>query len=606
MSAPRTLRRRHAQRQRAQLSRRRFLVGMPAAGSAMLLAACGGGQSSDNDIATSATAGPGANDRSPMRRITSAGASRPSFFHGIATGDPTDQAVIFWTRVTVAGRSSVEVTLEVYSDAQGRNLVVRTTQVAHEQRDFTVKIDQGGLRPATTYYYRFICEGVSSLMGRTRTAPGVRHSPNEAVRFGVVSCSSIPHGHFNAYRFLGQRHDVDAIIHLGDYIYEYADGEYGNVRPVLPAHEIVTLEDYRTRHAFYKQDPDLMELHRQFPFITIWDDHESTDNAFEEGTTGNTGRPDAPFAERVNVARRAYDEWMPIRLPDPGGDGPRRIHRKLSYGPNVDLFMTDSRLYARDRQLSTPIGASGPQELTERNNPSREMLGADQFEFLATGLEDSKARWKVWCNQVVFHQWIVTPGLKRLGGPVGLNGDAWDAYNAERQRLIDRIRGDGFNNMGVDNVVILTGDVHSMWVADITDDPNNPLAYTPGVTNMAGDQQRQYSGAVATEFVVQSVTSPGLPAPAQTQTLYDAALRTTTNPHIKHVDLDIRGYAVVTATAHTLGVDYFAVETITEPGGRQRFVRGFTVFDGGNRIGSIRNTPLLQGQPRIPVRLPIS
>ncbi len=296
---------------------------------------------------------------------------------------------------------------------------------------------------------------------------------------------------------------------------------------------------------------------------------------------------------------------MPIRLPDPQVEGPKRIHRKLSYGPLVDLFMTDTRLYARDRQLSTPIGAGGPQELAERNNPEREMLGGDQFEFLATGLEDSSARWKLWCNQVVFHQWIVKPGLKQLGGPLGLNGDAWDAYNAERQRLIDRIRGDGFNTQGIDNLVILTGDVHSMWVADITDDPNNPLAYTPTPFNMPGDKQRQYSGALACEFVVQSVTSPGLPAPAQTQTLYDAALRQTTNPHIKHVDLDIRGYAVVTIAGPSMGVDYFAVDTINERGGRQRFIRGFTVHEGENRISGIRSAPLLEGAPRIPVRLPV-
>lgn len=601
MSGPRHLRRRHSLRSLNRLSRRRFLMAIPAAGSA-LLAACGGGQTD----APRSLAWESATDVTAMRRIAAAPGAKPAFLHGIATGDPTDQAVIFWTRVTLSGRTSIEVKLEVFSDPQGTNLVATSSQSTDASRDFTVKIDQAGLRPATTYYYRFLADGVSSSMGRTRTAPAADGHPNTEVRFGVVSCSSMPHGFFNAYRFLGQRQDVDAIIHLGDYIYEYANGAYGNVRQAQPAHEIETLEDYRTRHACYKQDTDLMELHRQFPFITIWDDHETTDNAYAEGTTGDSSLPAAGFANRVNAARRAYDEWMPIRLPDPHGEGAKRIHRKLSYGPHVELFMTDSRLYARDAQLSTPIGSGGPNEVNERNNPSREMLGPDQFEFLATGLEDSRATWKLWCNQVVFHQWIVAPALKRAGGPLGLNGDSWDAYNAERQRLIDRVRGDGFNGQGVDNLVILTGDVHSMWAADVTDDPNNPLAYTPGATNIPGDQQRQYSGAVACEFVVQSVTSPGIPAPAQTRTLYDAALRAVTNPHIKHVDLDVRGYAVVTATAKTFNIDYFAIDTVTTRVARQSFIRGFTVREGANRIGGIRNAPLLEGQPRIPVRLPVS
>ncbi len=303
MSAPRNLRRRQAQRPRNRLSRRHFLMSMPAAG--LIATGCGGGSGPQQTLAMGTVANEGA--ETAMRRIAASRGSAPQFLHGIATGDPTDRSVIFWTRVTLSARASAEVILEVFADPQAQQLVARTTHVTTAQRDFTVKIDQGGLKPATTYYYRFLCEGTPSVMGRTRTAPGATSDARQGVRFGVVSCSSIPHGFFNAYRFMGQRHDLDAIIHLGDYIYEYADGDYGSVRSVLPRHEITTLDDYRTRHAFYKQDPDLMELHRQFPFITIWDDHESTDNAYEEGTTGNTGLPNTPFGERINSARRAYD-----------------------------------------------------------------------------------------------------------------------------------------------------------------------------------------------------------------------------------------------------------------------------------------------------------
>ena len=601
MSGPRAMRRRRVLRHLPAPSRRCFLKALPAAGSALLVA-CGGAEGPD--LRTETTQAEASFET--RRRIAGTAGAPPAFAHGIASGDPTDSAIVFWTRVSMVDPRPINVTLDVYLDAQGRQRIAGATQSTSAEQDFTVKIDLGGLQPATTYYYRFTAEGVGSPLGRTRTAPAPGGNPEAAVRLGVVSCSSMPHGYFNAYRFLGQRHDLDAIVHLGDYIYEYANGAYGDIRESQPPHEIETLEDYRTRHACYKLDPDLMELHRQFPFITIWDDHETTDNAYADGTTGDTTLPASGFASRVTAARRAYDEWMPIRLPDPAGEGNRRIHRKIAYGPHVDLFLTDSRLYARDKQLSTPIGSGGPAEISERNNPAREMLGPDQFEFLATGLEDSRAKWKVWCNQVVFHQWIVAPALKRLGGPLGLNGDSWDAYNAERQRLIDRIRGDGFNSRGIDNVVILTGDVHSMWVADVTDDPNNPLVYTPGATNMPGDQQRQYSGAVACEFVVQSVTSPGIPAPAQTRTLYDAALRATTNPHIKHVDLDVRGYAVVTASAGSFNIDYFSVDTVTSRSARSSFLRGFSVYAGANRVSAIRSKPILEGPPRIPVRLPIA
>lgn len=504
------------------------------------------------------------------------------FDHGVASGDPTQTAVILWTRVTptIASSGDFPVLMEIFADEAATQKVGEAKVLATAERDHTVKIDQGGLQPGLFYYYRFSCNGSTSILGRTKTAP-VNAS---TLKFGMVSCSSLAHGFFNAYRFLAERDDIDAVMHLGDYIYEYGTGQYGEAREYKPANEIITLSDYRTRHSQYKsEDEDLKALHAKHPFITIWDDHESTNNSYKDGAENHTEGAEGVWQQRKGWAVQAYDEWMPIRLPEAGNA--LKIWRKLSYGNLADVFMLDTRLWGRDLEASTPVAPNGA-----ANEPGRQMLGADQLAFLKDGLTKSTAQWKVLGNQVVFHQWILKLGTEatrilteQLGplsavqnvvSPTGLNGDSWDGYTAQRKEIMDHIAGGGANGAPINNVVIVTGDVHSSWVADITYDPNNPISQEGGYNPINGD------GALATEFVMPSVTSPGLPVPSNLAEAFKL-----TNPHIKYIDFDRKGYGVLTLSADKAECAYFYVSTIASRDGVSEAAGPvFETTAGSNRI----------------------
>nr|MBA3949046.1 alkaline phosphatase D family protein [Acidobacteriota bacterium] len=223
-------------------------------------------------------------DRLSPAAMAAARQGRRVFLHGVASGDPRHHGVILWTRATPpAGRREVAVTCEIAADARFARIVGRTMQMTTAARDFTVKIDALGLEPGATYYYRFSALGEASPTGRTRTLP----RQASRVRLAVASCSNLPWGYFNAYRRIAEREDLDAVLHLGDYIYEYRNGTYGDGtafgRVPMPDKEITTLEDYRTRHAQYKSDPDLQAAHAMHPWIAVWDDHEFTNNAWRDG-----------------------------------------------------------------------------------------------------------------------------------------------------------------------------------------------------------------------------------------------------------------------------------------------------------------------------------
>jgi alkaline phosphatase D len=286
------------------------------------------------------------------------------FSHGVASGDPLADSVILWTRVT-PDDPDAEVFFELARDIEFEQRVAAGWLGApDEARDFTIKLDVDGLAPATTYYYRFWVQGVVSVLGRTRTAPD---GPSEHLRFAVCSCSSYAHGYFHNYRHMGGRADLDAVIHLGDYIYEYPAGGYGNIRDYEPAHEILTLADYRTRHAQYKRDLDLQEVHRQHPFIPTWDDHEIANDGWTGGAE-NHDESEGDWFERLAVGIQAYFEWLPIREGEPG-----RVYRQLPYGDLVDVIVLDTRYAGRDKQI--PLGAPGSLEAT--NDPNRQLLGAE-------------------------------------------------------------------------------------------------------------------------------------------------------------------------------------------------------------------------------------
>lgn len=476
------------------------------------------------------------------------------FEHGVASGDPLPDAVIVWTRLSTGDEGPVDVDWEVSSDPDFAQPVASGAALAAAARDHTVKVDVVGLEPGTTYYFRFRALGRTSPVGRTRTAPAAGVGE---VRFAVVSCSSLAHGYFHAYRSLAPRDDLDAVVHLGDYIYEYGDGEYGAVRGYEPAHEIVALEDYRRRYAQYRRDPDLQEIHRRHPFIVVWDDHESANDAWRDGAENHQPETEGSWAERRAAAEQAYAEWMPIREQADG-----RIFRALAYGDLVDLVMLDTRLWGRDQPL---VSTADP----ATRDPARELLGAEQAVWLEQQLGASRARWRVLGQQVMMGPLKLTGLPESAGGGQTLNPDQWDGYFAARRRLFELVHA-----AAPENLVVLTGDIHTSWAIELTDDPNDPASYDPATG----------AGAVGVEFITTSVTSPGIDGVDNSLIpVFQAA-----NPHIKWADLERRGYMVLDLNRERAQAAWFHFDRVDVPDGVvESFARAFEVSAGETRLREV-------------------
>ena len=506
------------------------------------------------------------------------------FTYGVASGDPLPDRVIIWTRVNpsaeaLPGSGLGKPMHGVWEVSRNENFTQRvnggpfTTSAAS---DHTVKIDVDRLQPATEYFFRFKVRGMHSPVGRMRTAPAAVSSPS-SVRFGLVSCSNFEAGYFTAYRHLALRDDLDFILHVGDYIYEYAQGEYGpddfagTTRAHDPATEIITLADYRRRHACYKADADLRQLHARHPFIVTWDDHETANNAWRDGAENHTPGTEGDWAARKAAGVQAYYEWMPLRPPAATGSTgeSRPIYRKFSFGKLVDLFMLDLRQY-RDEQPASPA------ESAVINAPSRTLLGSQQTAWLQGNLIASPARWKLMGNSVQIAPIVVVPSLLDaqtqgllsafFGIPIGtqgavpLNVDSWDGYASSRMQILGLIAGATGNP--VPNCVFLTGDIHSTYACDI---PANPAGYNPAT-----------SRSLATEFVCTSITSDnvnelvgqpervpnglggyvGNPATAGFEGLIRAF-----NAWVRDVNLDFHGYSVVDVTPSRTQVDSWVLRS---------------------------------------------
>jgi alkaline phosphatase D len=453
------------------------------------------------------------------------------FFHGVASGDPLTDGVMLWTKVTppTGSTADIDVYWQISTDIDFTNIVNFGKTKAIEASDFTVKVDVCGLSAGTYYYYAFHALGSNSITGRTKTAP----SGNVAkARFGVVSCSGYEHGYFHVYESLAGVNDLDAVLHLGDYIYEYATRSYHAAavtdagRTYEPTHEIVSLEDYRTRHSHYKLDDQLKMIHQRFPFITTWDDHESANDSYKDGAENHDAATQGPWNVRKGNSVQAYSEWLPIRNPDPNNN--LKIWRNFQYGNLLDLIVLDSRLWGRDEQ-----------SLTNANDPNRKMLGNDQFQWFENRLSNTSSQWKIIPQQV-----MMAP-LEVFGAAV--NSDQWDGYKADRNRFINYIEG---NN--IRNAVVLTGDIHTSWVNNI---PGNSTT------------------RAAVEYVVTSVTSPGADfITSAFGGLVGGFLGNTAeavirffNSHMRYIDLTRRGYMVLTVDANKAQTDYTYVSSVTTP-----------------------------------------
>ncbi|MEZ5560069.1 MAG: alkaline phosphatase D family protein [Pseudomonadales bacterium] len=486
--------------------------------------------------AASAAAGGGcAGGISSRAGAADAAVGNEIFQHGIASGDPLGDRVILWTRVSAAPGAQVPVRWLIASDPDLRRVVDQGVVTALPARDHTVKVDALGLEPGRTYYYRFEASGEISPIGRTRTLPERTVS---RLRFAVVSCSNLPFGFFNVYARVAERADLDAVLHLGDYLYEYAPGDYGNGaefdRVHFPPREIVSLDDYRARHAQYKRDPDLQEAHRQHPWICIWDDHESANNSWRDGAENhNPELGEGDWATRKAAAVQAYHEWLPIRE-QPSAGGPF-IYRSFRFGALADLILLDTRLHGRTRQLADRHDAAGLAD------PARTILGPDQQAWLAEQLRRSSREgsgWRLLGQQLMFGQLVDDEGVL-------LNTDQWDGYPASRDTVLDQLAAER-----IDDLVVLTGDIHSAWALDIARDPLG-AGYDPATGR----------GSLAVELVTTSVTSPGPWGDAATAAQREVAI-VRDRPHMHYVNLREHGYLLLDVDGERLRGEFWFVDDI--------------------------------------------
>lgn len=474
------------------------------------------------------------------------------FRHGVASGDPLADRVVLWTRVSAPGEGAVEVRWWVGMDPQMHQVLRSGTATTDASRDYTVKVDPTGLAPGTTYYYRFEALGSASPTGRTRTLPV---GALDRLRLAFTSCSQYEDGFFNAYGAMARRADLDAVLHLGDYIYENDGTDSLNRRPD-PPREILSLEDYRRRYAQYRTDPDLQEAHRQHPWICVWDDHESTNDSWKDGAQNhNEGEGDWPT--RKAIATRVYHEWLPIRTPDP--NDLTRIFRSFAFGDLVDLIVLETRLFGRDR----PADSLAQRSVID--DPGRTMMGFEQEDWLAAQITASNAQWRVYGNQTMFAQLHVLNTL--LANDVvnielldiAANPDQWDGYEGNRDRIFDQWR-----NQNVRNNVVITGDIHTSWANELTPSPGDLTQYSP----LTG------RGSMGVEFITPSVTSSGL---AEIDTIADVIR--LVNTHIKYVDTASHGYVLLDITPERCQGEFWYVDTITAPSSEERFETAFLTRD---------------------------
>jgi alkaline phosphatase D len=427
-----------------------------------------------------------------------------TFDHGVASGDPLNDGVVLWTRISGGSGETLRVNWAVASDPTMQAVLRHGSVRTDERRDYTVKADVRGLPAGTRLYYQFEVDGVRSEVGRTRTLPVgvVDHG-----RMAVVSCSNYAAGYFHAYREIAMRDDIDVVVHLGDFIYEYGVGGYATEyaesmdRAPLPATELLTLADYRQRYAQYKSDPDARAMHAAHPLIAIWDDHEIANDSWRDGALEHND-DEGRWSQRCDVAIQAYFEWMPIRGEANGKK--TRIFREFRFGDLASLIMLDTRLYGRDRQPD--IGENVTQEsvVAALGDADRRMLGYEQEKWLRNQLRSSVATtWQLIGQQVMVSS-LRSPDLEPLIDPDGptyigrerlhrtiamskgnptLLLDTWDGYPVAREDLLNDL-----TELAA-NPVILSGDLHTAIAGNLT-----PVG-----------QEKP----VAVEFMTGSVTSPG-------------------------------------------------------------------------------------------------
>lgn len=406
------------------------------------------------------------------------------FEWGVASFDPTDEAVLIWTRVAPQS-GPVELRWVLSRDDRLVDVVASGRTSVGPEQDFCAVVEAIGLRPDTTWWYAFAtADDVLSPLGRTRTMP---REVAPRLRLGVASCGRYASGRFAAYRALAER-QLDLVVHLGDYIYE--DGGAG-VRAQEPPERLVTLDQYRARYAQHRADPDLQALHAAHPMVAVWDDHDIAGNAWRDGARDHDPAVDGPWADRLRAASQAHEEWLPGRTSRSADDGRLRAWRALSLGGLAQLVVLDTRAWARDRQPASAEEVGGPAPGSPPGS-TRTLLGENQSRFLAEQLaRPDRPPWTVIANQVMFHPLrvpvpsesfvddIEDAGFLVVDGKA-VNPDQWDGYPQARDQAVAAMGSDG-------GVVVISGDVHSSWAwegpARSGDEPAMVELVSPSVTS---------------------------------------------------------------------------------------------------------------------------
>ncbi len=512
------------------------------------------------------------------------------FLHGVASGDPLQTQVIIWTRVTPSDSSvRLEVQWDVAKDADFKHITATGKVLTTAAQDFTVKVDVTGLAAGQVYFYRFKSASTYSITEQTKTLA----TQVQSVQFAVCSCSNYPAGYFHVYKEMAKQ-DVDVVIHLGDYIYEYGMGGYATEEAVEMGRaladdnslEIIHLDDYRKRYALYRLDPDLQAAHQRHPFIVIWDDHELANDTWEKGAENHQSDTEGDFLERKLAALAAYFEWMPIR---PIDDQHIKIYRQFDFGTLVQLTMLDTRIIARNVQLDyanymTATGLDIAKFQADLINPARTLMGVEQRNWLLQKLQQSTATWNVLGQQILMSKMFVPAELlmslaeitagnpspetlnkittqitellkikarmdagdptvspeekARLAVTAPYNLDAWDGYFAEREILYGTLA------QLKKKVVVLAGDTHNAWASD--------LSSKDGVL-------------VGVELATSSVSSPGLEKylsiPMQQLQAFEFAF-TSLIEELNYCNLNQRGYLKVRFTAEQVQADWIFVDSI--------------------------------------------